>query len=204
MANDRGTCWSLTINNPVETDFPNADSLPSGWTYEGQIEEGEHGTKHYQGMVKTPQVRFSAVKKIFPRAHIEKAKNPVALKKYVHKTDTRLEETPTVRSSIPTMWDYQDIIASMWNEEEYNQLASEADDDTMIKGEVPLIYVDRLISRDIRNGRRGVEYIGVNPLWRSAWKKFWRDIIFRAQNIQCQDTPDATSDSVDTESAELI
>lgn len=179
----RATCWSITINNPVDSDYPAADTLPPGWSYEGQIEQGEQGTTHYQGMLKTPQVRFSQVKKYFPRAHIEVAKNVVALKKYVHKTDTRLEEVPTVRSTTPTMWDYQDVIARLWDPEEFEKIC-EQDTEAYDKGDSPLVYVDRLISREIRKGVKGIEYIAVNPLWRSAWKKFYKDIIFRALFIE--------------------
>lgn len=179
----RATCWSITINNPLQTDYPEASTLPPGWSYEGQLEKGEEGTTHYQGMLKTPQVRFSQVKKYFPRAHIEVAKNVSALKKYVHKTDTRLEEVPTVRSQVPTMWDYQDVIARLWDIEEYQELC-EKNTEAFDKGEAPLLYVDHLISREIRKGVKGIEYIAVNPLWRSAWKKFYKDIIFRAQIIE--------------------
>jgi len=45
-------------------------------------------------MVKTPQVRFSAVKKAFPRAHIEVARNPAALATYVSKEETRVGQLP--------------------------------------------------------------------------------------------------------------
>lgn len=204
---ERATCWSITINNPKDDDFPKADSLAPGWTYEGQIEEGEQGTTHYQGMLKTPQVRFSQVKKVFPRAHIEKATNPVALKKYVHKENTRLEERETVRSSIPTMWDYQDVIANMWDSTDYEEYRVQClgIDETIREDDIALSYVDKLISLDIRNGRRGVEYIGVNPLWRSAWKKFWKDIIFRAQGIQdapTQDQPNQRSRSATESTSE--
>lgn len=182
---DRGTCWSITINNPTESDFPNQNSLAPGWTYEGQIEVGEQGTRHYQGMVKTPQVRFSAVKKVFPRAHIEKAKSPVALQKYVHKDDTRLEVVPTVRSAVPTLWDYQDIIANMWFDEDWQEYLKQqrGANEGISVDDVALSYVDKLVSMDIRNGRRGAEFIAINPMWRSSWKKFWKDIIFRANGI---------------------
>lgn len=185
---DRGTCWSITINNPTDADYPSQEKLPPGWTYEGQLEEGEQGTRHYQGMVKTPQVRFTAVKKLFPRAHIELAKNPTALKKYVHKAETRLEAKETVRSNIPTLWDYQDIISNIWagNPEEFEEYIKEqrSYDENIALDEIALMYVDKLVSLDIRAGRRGVEYIAVNPMWRSAWKKFWKSIIFRAQGIE--------------------
>jgi len=87
---DRATCWSVTINNPTADDDENiALAKQRGWRVDGQLEKGENGTVHYQLMVKTPQTRFAALKKAFPRAHIEIARNGTALAKYVKKKDTR-------------------------------------------------------------------------------------------------------------------
>lgn len=90
----RATAWSITINNPSDSDlesWKNASALH--WVVEakGQLEQGEAGTRHIQGFLKTQQVRFSQVKKAFPRAHIEVARNPAALAKYVVKEDTRIQ-----------------------------------------------------------------------------------------------------------------
>lgn len=103
---DRGTCWSLTINNPTDDDRQNLAMLPAGWTVKGQEEKGEQGTLHLQLMLKTPQVRFSAVKKHFPRAHIEKARNEVALSNYVVKSETRVSELTVDKKflSLPQLW----------------------------------------------------------------------------------------------------
>lgn len=87
---ERGSCWSITVNNPTLADME--PELPPCWKLTGQLESGEEGTTHYQGMLSTPQVRFSAVKKVFQRAHIELARNKAALAKYVHKDDTRIAE----------------------------------------------------------------------------------------------------------------
>jgi len=92
---DRATCWSITINNPTEADDENiALAKQRGWRVEGQKEKGENGTVHYQLMVKTPQTRFAAMKKAFPRAHIEIARNGTALAKYVKKKTTREGDLP--------------------------------------------------------------------------------------------------------------
>jgi len=40
-------------------------------------------------------------------------------------------------------------------------------------------YIDTLVKRDIESGKRGCEWIAINPMWRSSWKKFWRSIIRR-------------------------
>lgn len=100
----RGTCWSITINNPTADDM--SPTLPAGWKLVGQMEKGEEGTLHYQGMLTTNQVRFSAVKKVFSRAHIELAKNRKGLEKYVHKPETRVSEVSDIVSNIPTLFEY--------------------------------------------------------------------------------------------------
>lgn len=172
---DRATCWSITINNPQESEYQIV--LPVGWKLEGQLERGKEGTVHYQGCLRTPQVRFSAVKKQFPRAHIEIARDAIALKKYVHKEETRVKEV----DSIPTMFQYQDIIAGMWIEDEYRKLLNEEFEKSDLPDcdEVAMRYLDSLVSRDIEAGRRGAEFIAINPMWRSSWKRFWRSIIRR-------------------------
>lgn len=172
---DRATCWSLTINNPTPEQYQ--ITLPVGWHLEGQLERGEQGTEHFQGMLRTPQVRFSAVKRIFPRAHIEAAKNPVALKKYVHKEETRVASV----ESIPTLFEYQTIIADKWDQDEYNRRWQTAIEQTQLPmpDDVAMQYIDDLVAADIESGRRGAEFIAINPMWRSSWKLFWRSIIIR-------------------------
>nr|WPR18770.1 MAG: replication polyprotein [Owegonang virus 26] len=190
---DRGTCWSITINNATDADLK--VELPAGWKVEGQMEVGENQTPHFQGMLKTPQVRFSAVKKIYPRAHIEKAKNAKALAKYVHKEDTRVSEVETRTSTIPTLWEYQTIIAKLWNREEFLDRVTKASEGTAAPdwGELAIKYVDILVGRDIdAEKRRGAEFIAINPMWRSSWKIFWRNIIDRDAPLQqTQPSPQA-------------
>ena len=139
----------------------------------GGVEVGEQGTEHYQGMLRTPQTRFAAVKKQFPRAHIEVARNKVALEKYVHKEETRKE----VIESIPTLFEYQGIIAEKWVENDFVKMAESFPN--KLPDEVAMLYLDSLVARDIESGRRGAEFIAINPMWRSSWKIFWRSIINR-------------------------
>lgn len=175
---DRATCWSITINNPTDDDMQ--IELPAGWRLTGQIEQGEEGTRHYQGMLNTPQVRFSAVKKVFKRAHIEIAKNKKALEKYVHKVETRIAEVADRTSDIPTLFEYQTIIAAAWDNDEFAEMVEKPANQLTNTNELAMRYVDNLVARDIEeNGRRGAEFIGINPMWRSSWKIFWRSIIKR-------------------------
>jgi len=106
---DRATCWSVTINNPLPADDENIAlaKQKSGWKVEGQLEKGENGTPHYQLMVKTPQTRFGSIKKAFPRAHIEPARDIKALSKYVSKEETRIGTLPLNDKypSLTVLWD---------------------------------------------------------------------------------------------------
>lgn len=87
----RATMWSITINNPTAEDREAIElARQKGWKIEGQFEKGEEGTLHLQLAVRTPQLRFSTMKKHFPRAHIEIARNAAAFLQYVNKADTRV------------------------------------------------------------------------------------------------------------------
>lgn len=181
---DRGTCWSITINNPTEEDlkpsFPNCK-----WVMKGQMERGEEGTEHYQGMLTTPQVRFTQVKKALPRAHIELAKNKLALERYVSKSETRIQAVSDISNNIPTLFDYQHTIASRWDDAEFDDVVQKFDK-INDSGELALIYVDSLVEKDIESGMCGIEYIAINPMWRSAWKRFWKAMVLRERSADRQ------------------
>lgn len=162
-----------------------------GWKLRGQYESGENGTRHFQGMLETPQVRFSAVKRVFTRAHIEVCRNKTALAKYVEKEETRVGEYQG--SAVPSLFQYQDTIAGLWDECEFRRRTA---DDQYLKrfkcdvGDIALHYVDELVAKEIRKGQRGIEFIAINPMWRSSWKKFYASIITRyASSSQVQPSP---------------
>jgi len=195
---ERATAWSITINNPTDLDM-NA-TLPAGWSITGQIEKGEEGTEHYQALLKTTQTRFSAVKKVFPRAHIEIARNVKALANYVHKEESRLHSVGDRQSNIPTLFDYQHTVARAWSEDEFQSLLTKYKDEET--GDSILRYADLLVERDIRAGMCGIEYIAINPMWRSAWKKFGRAMIDRERLADRQ--TDRVENEVVYPPAELI
>lgn len=197
-SSDRATCWSITINNPTADELKTP--LPSGWRIEGQIEVGEEkGTEHYQAMLCTPQVRFSAVKKIFPRAHIEVARDRNALKKYVHKEDTRVE-SHSWQSMVPTPYNYQSKIAAAWDDKEFEEMCEKHKNREL--GDIALDYTDALVAKDITAGAVGVEFVAVNPMWRSSWKKFWRAIVSRQRSADSQ--TDKTDQDEEKESTEGV
>lgn len=193
---DRATRWSITWYPPAENAFDAVESekiiseymlrqLPPGWKLEGQMEKCPETLRHHlQALLKTPQVRFSQIKKIFSNAHIEVARNASALENYVHKEDTRVAQ---IKSAPPvmTLYEFSDYIASIWDSDEWETIASRVEfGDFEAWDEAKLKYVDRLVSRAIRDGIAGAEFHGVNPSFRSAWKKFGTDIIHRYNKKQ--------------------
>lgn len=178
---ERANCWSITINNLTDEDL-NVE-LPPGYTLQGQMEVGEDGTEHYQGMLTTPQVRFSAIKKLFTRAHIEVARNRAALQKYVHKEETRIATVETRQGgTLITPYNINSMIVERWNESEWDEhyktneaRASQLRQDPP---ELMLAFVDMIIRKMIREGLV-CEYVGVNPQFRSAWKNYGESILCR-------------------------
>lgn len=120
MSTQRHSIWSITINNPTPADEEDiARARQKGWKVDGQLEKGENGTPHYQLMVSSGQVRFSAVKKAFPRGHIEPARNAKALEQYVHKEDTKVAGLALSNDKYPSLskfWQlvYQHIFEMNW------------------------------------------------------------------------------------------
>lgn len=176
----KATCWSLTINNPTPEDEDNINEARlKGWRVDGQKEVGSEGTEHYQLMLKTPQVRGSSVKKQFPRAHIEIARNVQALSNYVHKEETRVSDlkndnkfypSPTKLMALFEVYIHDRVNAIY---EQYNSTPwYELDGDQLLE------VFDACIKRLIWDGYY-VEAHGVNPQIRGSIKRYGRQIILR-------------------------
>ena len=182
--NDRATCWSVVINNPVESDRENmAAARQKGWKVEGGLEEGElEKTPHYQLCVSTPQVRFSAVKKAFPRANIQVARNKAALLQYCNKEETRIGDLPETESKFPTLAGfYKLLIPKLFCLNKSLRVDVGGGWYSAASGDPEQRLLDALdagTSELIREGYH-VETIVVNPQTRSAFKRFGMDIIER-------------------------
>lgn len=210
MADNRASCWSVTINNPQPSDFEDmAVARQRGWKVDGQQEVGKEGTPHLQLMVRTPQVRFSAVKKMFPRGHIEAARNQPALANYVTKAETRVAQLPTGSDMYPSLSKYWYLLAVKLNNGNAHWTNSDKmallhpEQITEENGYIPrraYMYsatLDRIVDRDplknldnwteelIAEGYV-VESLAMNPAVRSAWRKWWRAIVFRAMETARQ------------------
>jgi len=183
----RSACWSLTINNPTADDEEAiALARQQGWKVEGQLEVGAEGTPHYQLMLRTPQVRWSAVKKLFPRGHIEAARVPAALKKYVGKEEGRVATLSTSQEMYPSLSKFWQLIeAELDAINPYIVLAwDEVEEWSESKGEGPLPTPDEALIRATRRLIvRGyhVETIAANPATISSWRKFHVALCYRAR-----------------------
>jgi len=171
----RATCWSVTINNPTATDEENiALARQKKWTVIGQLEVGKEGTPHYQLLVKTPQVRFAAIKKQFPRAHIEVAINNVALAKYVTKEDTRVGALKSENEWYPS----QAKVWAWFAEVALTEMQSHEHSGRDLSPKLLLTCFDVMINIKIREGYY-CEHIAVNPQVRTAVLKYGAAIVTR-------------------------
>lgn len=182
MPDDRSTCWSLTINNPTDGDEEClALARQKGWKIDGQLEKGAAGTLHYQLILHTPQVRFSAVKKLFPRAHIEAARNKAALAQYVGKEETRAGELPTSQELYPSqskffelVWDV--ILADTTDKSEFRRGTT----GNFLSPKNALIWATKEL---IKQGYV-VENICCNPMTIQAWTFFNQEFLVRKTKRQ--------------------
>lgn len=177
----RSSVWSVTINNPVGADEENISlARQKGWKVDGQLEKGENGTPHYQLIVKTGQVRFSAVKKAFPRAHIEVARNVQALEQYVHKEDTREGELVSSNDKYPSVSKLWDLFFEFVDRQTDKTLQKEFWSEDKFLEEFDLCIRDLIV--------RGyyVESMAVNPQIRACVKKFGRELLIRSQSVRRQ------------------
>jgi len=199
--------WSVTINNPEDKDEEQINlARQKGWKVEGQLEVGENGTPHYQLAVRTPQVRFSALKKAFPRAHIEVARSAPALLNYVVKEETRAGDLPTQQDKYPSLSKYWDLVFRHLNGLDKDGLDYVVLEEGRVKfyneereklyRKTPLAMLDEATRSLIKDGYH-VEGIGGNPNTRSQWKLYSDSIILRSyaaiKNGDIETQPDGTT-----------
>lgn len=93
----KSCCWSITafnedllsIQSMARMEITIPDIIKE--IYGGLERCPKTGKDHYQGCLITSQCRMSALKKIFPTAHLEPAKKKEALIKYAMKADTAVD-----------------------------------------------------------------------------------------------------------------
>lgn len=174
-------------------------NMPSNWKLEGQIEQGHDidDKLHAQLMLHTEQTRGTKIAKYFPSCFIDEAKNPFALKKYVHKQDTRVAEFKTVENRSPQWRVVRDKF--------FDWLLHREEFPATIETEYDKYRLwDEFIGQSLEEGME-VDLIGVNPQYRCCINKYWKNGINMA--IKRQQTPvdkktDKTEDKVLDEVAE--
>jgi len=184
---DRATAWSVTINNPNASDEENmASARQRGWVVDGQLEKGDNGTPHFQMILRTPQVRFSQVKKMFPRGHIEIARNVVALGQYVRKEETRVGELPKSDRYVTSQTAFLALVVDTLEKDDRVDKRYRIQLNENCKFYDPAAFIalralDDAVSCLIYKGYYCVESLAVNPAIRKLWDKFYIPIISRRQ-----------------------
>lgn len=191
-SNARSTRWSVTINlktvSRATADECIARARQQDWHVFGQLEKGDSGTEHYQLAVQTPQVRFSALKKIFPTAHIEVAKDWDALLTYCQKEETRVEALKEVSTGYITWKQLRDMFAEWLSDQEFEQHS--------VDHERRLQVWDKFIGQLIENGYE-VDLMGMNANYRACIAKYWRHYLNRyIQTDRQTDTQELTLPSL--------
>lgn len=209
--------WSITINNPTDDDYIRWEGLKGEkWVRKvmGQLEKGENGTPHIQGMLNTEHVRFSQIKKALPRAHIEVAKKPVALAHYVQKEDTRLSPLPTTR--VATQIDVQrESLALVIDEyiREYPYLSpllphsldqkhfyNWMTNYNLLHRNWPEAMLDAAVKKLVREGYYGIEFVMCNPQVRLAFKKYFCEIVIREYAARSNASPSESQSQFNAQS----
>jgi len=214
IRNLKASAWSITINNPTDEDKEAWKGIKTlHWVKDasGQLEQGENGTIHIQGLLKTDYVRFAQVKKALPRAHIEKARNTLALTNYVQKEETRLATienskvatprlvqerlTSAVKENIymngtPAVWRYnytKDCKRKIWTKEicgevkEFKELVHK--NKVWIQDHADEL-IDNVVEQLIEEGNYGLEFVIANNQVRNGYKKFLSAIVIRHANSE--------------------
>lgn len=86
--------YVFTINNPTHTTQEFLDIGRRAGAVSGicQLEKGDAGTPHIQGFLRFANAKhFTAIKKLFPTAHVESAKSSFASWNYCSKEESRIE-----------------------------------------------------------------------------------------------------------------
>lgn len=130
----RSRKWCFTINNYDEKENDTITQLLSDGKYVVGEEKGEAGTPHLQGYVEYTSARtFASMKKLLPRAHIEKAKGNTkqnydyCTKEGKFKTNMDFR-TPTEKlHTICLESEYKDVEWKPWQREVLNILENKPD-----------------------------------------------------------------------------
>lgn len=180
--------WSITINNPTAADLESwKHAKMLHWVKDviGQLERGECGTLHIQGILKTDKVRFAQVKKAFPRAHIEVARNEIALTNYCGKEETRVASI--VAAKVATASDIQSELLNrvmIWLEDHYPGKSLHDREVEMMITKHWETFLDSAVNVLICKGYYGAEFSVCNPQIRSAYRRYMYSMLKRQMDAE--------------------
>jgi len=172
------TFW-LTEGRTVDTLKTLTESMPSNWALEGQIEQGHDAEDklHAQLFLITEWTRGTKIIKYFPNCYIDEAKNPFALKAYVHKEDTRVAVFKTIENRMPQWAQVCDKMFDWFITSTYYYTDMKLCDSEKWQ------FWDEFIGLSLEEGIK-VDLIGVNPQYRACINKYWTNYINLAHRRQ--------------------
>lgn len=135
------------------------------------------GKLHKQGYIRThQQQRFAAMRKAFPGVHLEIARDWNKLLNYCKKTDTAVEGTTVHQTNdIPSLYTYSTELAKRLSRGYAAGLVNSYE------------RVMDYVSLDIMDIKmKGIEWIATNPQFITTWKKYWREMLYRAAQTDRQ------------------
>lgn len=134
---DRSRKWCFTLNNYTDNEYKtlNTTFQSKKWTFVMGKETSSTGTPHIQGYIEHKNaIKFEVLKKIMPRAHIEKAlgstKDNLA---YCTKEDSKAETNITIEKTMEEKWndymmiEYKDVVWKDWQQEILDIIPTPAD-----------------------------------------------------------------------------
>lgn len=178
---EKSSRWQMTV---FEEQFKCLEVMPpivAEWGWQDEISPTT-GKLHKQGYVRThQQQRFAAMRKVFPGVHLEIARDWNKLMNYCKKKDTAVADTQVhEKNDIPSLFTYSTELA--------NRLAKEPRKINTVDDVFDVVADDIMYNR-----YRGVEWIATNPQFITTWKKYWRQMIYRATQTARQTDADKES-----------
>lgn len=130
----RSRGWFFTLNNPdSETQLIELFEVSGAKNYCFQLEMGENGTPHFQGMVYYENARsFKSMKELDKRIHWEKMKDVRRSIEYVTKSETRIDGPWSKGIKIPRKLKLIDPTVRPWQDSLVKELSLEPDDRKII------------------------------------------------------------------------
>lgn len=172
---EKSSRWAMTV---FEDQFKCLEVMPpivAEWGWQDEVSPTT-GKLHKQGYIRThQQQRFAAMRKAFPGVHLEIARDWNKTVNYCKKTDTAVEGTQVYKKNdIPSLFTYSTELAK--------RLAPQR---------LSIFSYDTVMDhvREDITKREGIEWIATNPQFITTWKKYWREMLFRAAQTDRQTDP---------------